>query len=73
MVGGKNMRPRPTVYIVLKRVANKEGRIIFEEIIGVYDNLKLANDSRFESVDDCGYRTYTTVQAHVLRSKARAA
>ena len=66
------MRPRPTVYIVLKRVTNKEGRIIFEEIIGVYDDLKLANDARFASVDNYGYRTYTTVQAHVLRSKAKA-
>lgn len=65
---------RKSVFIVLKRVAKPDGRIIFEEIAGVYDTLSLAKQHMIvpfeEEVSRC--RTYTTIQAHVLRTKAES-
>lgn len=61
-----------TVYIVLERVQDRNGRIVFEDINGVYDNLKAASDSQFKGFEDSnGYITYCTIQSHRLRTKPK--
>jgi len=60
------------VYIVLKRLAEPSGRVIFEEISGVYDDLKNAKNSmRKTCTDERGFRHYECIQSHRIRTKPK--